>query len=341
MRISSLAQIGGVNSLENFARSWQRAAGFNEITPVHSSFATSEADEGYTPFRRTDEECGPIQQRSLLRQQLETQGTPPEIAVGDDREATRLEPDQTEEIDSESRSPYEHTEDIFAHAPHLASPFVSEYSGTYGSLSSNINESSKRHAARLFSEQQTARGSEHDKEREPLLVKKVVREDGKTVNIVVGQSTLPQTILNSSNVLIGVGLLSLPLAIRYSGWLVGLAFLFFSACVTGYTASLLAKCLKVDDSLVTFADLAYISFGSKARLIVSILFSFELMASCVALVVLFADSLDVLVPGWGVVEWKILCGIVLVPLCFVPFRFLSFSSLFGIACCIISTLKET
>ena len=336
MRISSLAQIGGVNSLENFARSWQRAAGFNEIAPVRSSFISSEVEEGYRAFPRADEERGPAQQKSLLRQQLESQGTSPESAVQEGNGAEESEPDIFEDTQIPAGSIHGRGNDIFAYAPHLASPFTSDYSGTYGSLSSNINESSKRHAARLFSEQQAARGSEPNRELEPLLVRKITREDGKTINVVVGQSTLPQTVLNSVNVLIGVGLLSLPLGIRYSGWLVGLTFLLFSACMTGYTASLLAKCLKLDDTLVTFADLAYISFGSKARFIVSILFSFELAATCVALVILFADSLDVLIPGWGVFEWKVLCGLGMIPLCFVPFHFLSFSSLFGIASCITS-----
>lgn len=57
-----------------------------------------------------------------------------------------------------------------------------------------------------------------DKEREPLLVKTVRSEEGKVEVVIVGQSTLPQTVFNSVNVLIGIGLLSLPLGLRYSGW---------------------------------------------------------------------------------------------------------------------------
>lgn len=57
-----------------------------------------------------------------------------------------------------------------------------------------------------------------DKEREPLLVKTVRSDEGKVEVVIVGQSTLPQTVFNSVNVLIGIGLLSLPLGLRYSGW---------------------------------------------------------------------------------------------------------------------------
>jgi vesicular inhibitory amino acid transporter len=189
-----------------------------------------------------------------------------------------------------------------------------------------------RHAGRLFTEQQLKGVGEPEQEREPLLVKQV-EEDGHIINVVVGQSTLPQTVFNSVNVLVGVGLLALPLALKYSGWLIGMVFLTWAAVVTSYTAKLLAKCLDVDGSLITFADLAYVSFGSKARIAVSILFSLELLAACVALVVLFADSMDALVPGWDVIQWKILCGLILIPLSFLPLRFLSFTSILGVMCC--------
>lgn len=223
--------------------------------------------------------------------------------------------------------------DVVGNAPYLSSPFASKFDGIYGSLSSRVNDSSMRHAGRLFNEQQIGGVQEPDKEHEPLLRKRVEREDGKVVEVVVGQSTLPQTVFNSVNVLIGVGLLSLPLGFRYSGWIVGMSFFFFAALATRYTAGILAKCLDVDQSLVTFADIAYAAFGSKARIITSVIFFLELIAACVALVVLFADSLDALVPGWGVVEWKILCGVILIPLSFVPLRFLSFTSVLGILSC--------
>lgn len=190
-----------------------------------------------------------------------------------------------------------------------------------------------RHAGRLFRQQQTKGVHEPDKEREPLLVKQVQEDDGKVVTVVVGQSTLPQTIFNSVNVLIGVGLLALPLAMKLAGWLPGLIFFAFAGISTSYTAKILAKCADVDTSLITFADLAYVSFGPWARLATSILFSLELIAACVALVVLFADSLHELIPGWGTTEWKIICGIVLTPLSFVPLRYLSFTSIIGILAC--------
>lgn len=136
------------------------------------------------------------------------------------------------------------------------------------------------------------------------------------------------------SVLIGVGLLSLPMGFKYAGWVCGMATLFLAATVTAYTAKLLAKCMDLDPSLITFSDLAFISFGRNARIATSILFTLELLAACVALIVLFADSLDLLFPGFlSVNGWKIVCSIILIPLNFLPLRLLSFTSIIGIFCC--------
>lgn len=143
------------------------------------------------------------------------------------------------------------------------------------------------------------------------------------------------------SVLIGVGLLSLPMGIKYAGWICGMTALFLCAAVTAWTARLLAKCMDLDPSLITFSDLAFISFGRNARIATSVLFTLELLAACVALIVLFADSLDLLFPGFlSVTGWKIVCALILVPLNFLPLRLLSFTSIIGIFSCLMSRYKQ-
>ena len=348
MRLNALRQVGGANSFDNFARSWQRAAGFYEVTPVRQSFRFASDDEGDSEERESHGALHEAHHRSMLRQQLSTENrTLSDHALEDEETTPPAGLSRTSsgphERPSGEREPLlskttshgqQHPDDsIFLIEPSLASPFGGSYGGTWGSLSSRVNENSMLHAGRLFKQQQMKGSSGPDKEREPLIVKKMQEEDGKIVNVVIGQSTLPQTIFNSVNVLVGVGLLALPLAFQYSGWVWGMLFLTFSGIATCYTAKLLAKCADVDTSLITFADLAYVSFGKSARVVVSILFMLELLGACVALVILFADSLDALIPGWGLIEWKILCGIILVPLSFVPLSMLSFTSILGILCC--------
>lgn len=67
------------------------------------------------------------------------------------------------------------------------------------------------------------------------------------------------------------------------------------------------------------------------------LFIVELVAACVALFILFGDTLHLLIPDIGTNEWKILCGLILVPLMFAPLRHLSFTSVLGIISCFSST----
>ncbi|KAH8683031.1 transmembrane amino acid transporter protein-domain-containing protein [Tricladium varicosporioides] len=347
LRINSLAHVGGVNSIENFARSWSRAANFLEVVPQRPSFilADDEPREAVETieYGRTDPESGRMPRTSLLRAHLEASGSP-ENAVDDESiapgEITEAYPQQSHDLISKrlgSELPSGHgsfsRQSILAIAPHLATPLAGSYGTSYGTIQSTLSESSMHRAAELWRQQQAARAHMAEGEREPLIIKEV-EQDGKVVYVVAGQSTLPQTIFNSTNVLIGVGLLSLPMGIKYAGWICGMGFLALSAVVTAYTAKLLAKCMDVDASLITFADLAYVSYGQKARIATSVLFTLELLAACVALIVLFADTLNLLIPGVGVTEWKILCGLFLIPLNFAPLRLLSFSSVIGIFSCL-------
>lgn len=346
LRFNTLSRVGGVNSIENFARSWTRAAAFHEVTPHRPSFIFADHDqhsddEEAINYGRSDAGYTSGPRTSLLRAHLEASGSP-ENAIDDDQSVVPEEGTTGKHKESMGgrhgsgmasiqNSMRGRGESIFAIAPHLATPLVGSYGTSYGTIHSTLNESSMAHAAQFWREQQDKSYVAAD-DRPPLIVKEV-EQDGKILLVVEGQSTLPQTIFNSTNVLIGIGLLSLPMGIKYAGWICGMVFLALSAAVTAYTAKLLAKCMDADPSAITFADLAFISFGQRARIATSLLFTVELMAACVALVVLFADTLHLLIPGVGVDEWKIICGLFLIPLQFVPLRLLSFSSIIGIFSC--------
>ncbi|KAI9894460.1 MAG: hypothetical protein M1814_003218 [Vezdaea aestivalis] len=334
MRIDTLRHVGGVNSIDSFARSWQRAAGFADMRSSRPSFVFSaDGDQEQHNFQRRDEESSPQERRSLLREQLQMHGSP-DAAVEDDVQDLETSQDSTSlerELPKRGPLPNDSGLGIFAASPYGASPFGASVLGTsYGTLSSRINKASMRHANELWREQQETDNAGPHKEREPLIVKQVEQDDGRMVNVVVGRSTLPQTVFNSVNVLIGIGLLSLPLGIKYSGWIVGMIFLFLAAVTTAYTAKILAKCLDVDGTLITFADIAYVAYGPRARLVTSLIFIVELLAACVALIILFAVSLDGIIPGYGRPFWAIVCGMICLPINFMPLRILSFTSILGI-----------
>lgn len=323
MRLNQALEIGGVNSINNFARSWQRAAGFHEVAPLRPALvlAPDNDEQWIESHRYSDVESNANSndpRTSLLRQQHISYTGSNEGAVMDEDDMPTPRPLAADEAHKyrlgsdmgSVRGSVRGRDSIFNIAPHLETPLAGSYGTSYGTLHTHISENSMQHAGRLWNEQQEMAGIPEG-DRQPLLVKEV-EQDGQIILVVEGQSTLPQTIFNSTNVLIGVGILSLPMAMKYAGWIPGTILLALAALVTAYTARLLGKCMETDQSLVTYADLAYISFGQRVRIGVSVLFCLELWASGCALIILFADTLDLLIPGIGNAEWKVICGLIMV-----------------------------
>ena len=174
-----------------------------------------------------------------------------------------------------------------------------------------------------------------------LNLKKIEDKDGNIVTVLAGQSTAPQTIFNSINILIGVGLLALPVGIYKAGWIFGVPLLIGSGLATYWSATLLSKSMDTDSTIMTYADLGYAAYGSTAKLLISLIFSIDLLGSGVSLIVLFSDSLYALVgesDTWTKTNLKLLSFVVLTPFTFVPLPILSIFSLFGIMSTISITL---
>ncbi|KAH3899235.1 probable Vacuolar amino acid transporter 1 [Saccharomycodes ludwigii] len=163
-----------------------------------------------------------------------------------------------------------------------------------------------------------------------IVLKKVETKNGNVVTVLAGQSTAPQTVFNSVNVLIGIGLLALPLGMKYAGWVVGIPLLFLFAIATFCTAELLSRCLDTDPTLISYGDLGYAAFGAKGRALISLLFTFDLMGSGVSLFILFGDSLNALFPQYSVTFFKLIGFLIIAPQSFVPLSVLSNVSLLGI-----------
>ncbi|KAI8922649.1 transmembrane amino acid transporter protein-domain-containing protein [Entophlyctis helioformis] len=171
-------------------------------------------------------------------------------------------------------------------------------------------------------------------------------------------STIFHAASNAVNVVMGLGVLSLPYAFSLSGWALGLAGLAVFALLACWSATLIGECLAAAtsppdgpaatpssgsldrrlgdrstgsiesasrDSAAstvtvgsrhaasdadhgtkqtrshmlpsTLADMAALAFGRPGRLIVTVLFTMELFAASVALVILFGDSVQTLFPA--------------------------------------------
>jgi solute carrier family 32 (vesicular inhibitory amino acid transporter) len=346
MRFNSIRQMGGPNSIDNFARSFQRAANFREITPVRRNSVTTSDTGDEEQVENAPRSQGPSPQtKSLLRQQFEAAGGhhAHESAI-QEVGAGQAEPQATE------RTALLHSTGSDSHKPSLHLPVPDSYRSSlrdsilaqsYGSISQRLTPLAQRRASILIEQRREAslRALEDDSDSEykpPVEqhIEQEVRPDGEIIERICGESTVPMTIFNSTNVLIGVGILALPLGIKHSGWVIGLILLTLAAIMTSYTARLLAKCLDTNSASNTYGDIAFLAFGSIGRNAVESLFIVELTAANVALIILFGDSMNSLIPTVSVNTFKCIVSLGLIPLNFVSFKYLSITSILGIICCL-------
>ncbi|CAK5263707.1 unnamed protein product [Mycena citricolor] len=153
---------------------------------------------------------------------------------------------------------------------------------------------------------------------------------GNKVQVYAGQSTFGQTLFNSIAILLGIGMLSEPLAFAYAGWGMGTVLVVFYGFISCYTAKILARIILSDPRLRSYADIGRKAFGPKSTVFISILFCLELFAVSVILVTLYADSLNSLIPRYSSNTYKLWGVFLLIPTVFLPLSLLSYTSIFGI-----------
>lgn len=144
------------------------------------------------------------------------------------------------------------------------------------------------------------------------------------------KSSAAQTIFNITNLLIGIGLLSLPLGIRAAGWFLGTLLLIVGAGVTSYTSVLLARSLETRPDAYAYSDIATMAYGRVMTWITALIFMLELLAAGTALTILFSDNFNAVLPQISSTVFKIICFCVMLPGTLLPLRILSFTSIVGI-----------
>ncbi|KAI8369827.1 transmembrane amino acid transporter protein-domain-containing protein [Choanephora cucurbitarum] len=149
-----------------------------------------------------------------------------------------------------------------------------------------------------------------------------------------GKSSFVQSVFNAVNVLVGVGILALPLSMRLAGWVYGSLIFLFCSLATNYTAKVIVKCLSVHDHAVTYGDMGQVAFGEKGRKLINTIFVIELITIGVALIVLLGDGLQSLFPHLSLVQTRMISLVVLLPTVFLPIKKLAYTSLVGIVACI-------
>ncbi|GJJ08761.1 hypothetical protein Clacol_002980 [Clathrus columnatus] len=145
-----------------------------------------------------------------------------------------------------------------------------------------------------------------------------------------GRSTYRQTLFNSTAILLGVGMLSEPSAFALAGWIPGFILIVFYGFITCYTAKILARIIREDPNLRTYADIALKAFGRRSRVFTGLLFFLELFSVCVILITLCGDSLHLVLPTFTSNQYKLMTIIALAPAMFLPLSILAYASLLGV-----------
>ncbi|KAK3042630.1 hypothetical protein RJ639_000882 [Escallonia herrerae] len=112
-------------------------------------------------------------------------------------------------------------------------------------------------------------------------------------------SSLLKACFNGTNAFLGIGLLTVPYALSSGGWL-SLVLFFLIAAISFYTGLLLIRCMDVDPSIKSYLDIAERAFGTKGRIIVSVIMNSELYLVATGLLILEGDNLHKLFPKFMV-----------------------------------------
>ncbi|KAI3507411.1 hypothetical protein L1887_22396 [Cichorium endivia] len=112
---------------------------------------------------------------------------------------------------------------------------------------------------------------------------------------ILEQCSFSQSVLNSINVLCGIGLLSMPYAFKEGGWLC-LLLLLLGGGISCYTGILIKLCLERYDGLQTYPDIGQAAFGFGGRICIAMVLYLELFSSCVEYLIMMNDSLSALFP---------------------------------------------
>ncbi|CAL4955638.1 unnamed protein product [Urochloa decumbens] len=119
-----------------------------------------------------------------------------------------------------------------------------------------------------------------------------------------GGASFSRSCLNLSNVISGVGMLSVPYALAQGGWL-SLALFALVGAVCYYTGELVARCMRAGGdsggaAVRSYPDIGQLAFGAAGRKAIGAVMYAELYLVAISFLVLEGDNLDKLLPGAAV-----------------------------------------
>lgn len=149
------------------------------------------------------------------------------------------------------------------------------------------------------------------------------------VTLINKNSTVYQTIFNAINTLIGIAVLSLPYALRLSGFWLGTILLFSCYLISTQTAKILGSIIKKHPELTTYGDIAGFCGGSIAQFLITLSFVVDLTGASLIIVLLFSDTFTQIF-DLPKSFFKVLIVVLVFFLSFLPLNLLSLISLTGV-----------
>ncbi|XP_061353331.1 amino acid transporter AVT1D [Gastrolobium bilobum] len=148
----------------------------------------------------------------------------------------------------------------------------------------------------LVSETSSSKQEEPTSTHVPSLVSSCTKFSASELPPPQQQCSFAQSVLNGTNILCGIGIVTIPYAVKEGGWLSLILLLLFSI-ICCYTGILLKRCLESHPGLKTYPDIGQAAFGFAGRLGIAIILYMELFAACVEYIILISDNLSSLFPN--------------------------------------------
>lgn len=123
----------------------------------------------------------------------------------------------------------------------------------------------------------------------------LIRENDNGIDNEDGCS-LPQASFNLINLLAGLGVMSIPYCFKIGGTIPSVVLLIVFGFLARYTASLIGKCIRKDNSFNSLAVMSLKLYGKTGCTVISTFFIFDLFFSMMANLILVKDTLHLVFP---------------------------------------------